>query len=174
MLEWFVATTKPLREEQAERELRRQGFFAAVPKVRRRIEQPGKEPRYERRPYLRGYVVLYLDLELDWWPAINNTRGVGKLVMTGGIPSRIWRGAEDELVAMCLSGELVADERKMDEAVLAAGDEAVVREGPFSGHSGVVNDVDLGHARVGLMLEMFWIRNRFEFSRTAIWPAATS
>lgn len=175
MLEWFAATTKPNMEERAERELRRQGYWAAVPKVRRRAIGRDGEPRpgYVTRPYMRGYVILQMDLEIDWWPSVNNTRGVGRLVMVGDRPGRIWAGGQDKIVGMCLSGELIEDERVMDEAVMNVGDGAVVREGPFSGHAGSISDVDLGHARIGVMLEIFGVRKRFEFPRSAVVPAIT-
>ncbi len=166
---WYAATSRPLQEERAERELRKQGFRVSVPKVRVRS---GRRAGYEVRPYLRGYVLLELDLEVDWWPSVNGTRGVGRLVMTGGIPSRIWAGPRDHIISLCFGGLLVADERELDEAVLAVGDEADVRSGPFRGFSGAVSDVDASHRRIGLLLDILGTRRRIGLATDQVRKAA--
>lgn len=169
MLAWYAVTTKPLQEDRAEKELRQQGFRVAAPKSRLRVEKKDGGFKYVNKPYLRGYLLLEMDPHEGAWHSINNTRGVGKLVMCGDWPSRIRSAAmEWVLKALFVGGGLIVDERALDEALLEVGDVGRVLEGPFGMLSGTVSDVDRAHARIGMMLEVFGRRERVEFPSSAI------
>ncbi len=168
MIAWYAATTKPNQEERAERELRRQGYLVAVPKVRVRARTG-----YVVRPYFRGYALVAFDSLVDWWwPEINGTKGVSRLVMSGGRPSRLRSEAmERVLLEAGVDGMgFVTDERLLDEAIykISVGDDAKVAEGPFAGHIGRVNDIEIGHARMGLMIEVLGKAQRIEFPVEAL------
>lgn len=139
---WHAATTKPLQEVRAERELRKQGFRVYSPRVR--VRRAGG---YRIQPYLRGYVLVQFDAERDWWwPSICHTRGVGRLLMMGERPSRIRRGVVERLIAE-IGDDFAVDERKIDELILRPGDLVDV----FGWGSGVV--ISSSHDRIRLMLE---------------------
>lgn len=141
---WYAATTRPLQEQRAERELRKQGFFVYSPKVRLR-----RAGGYIVRPYLRGYVLVRFDPVADWrWPSINGTRGVGRLLMTGEVPSRIRRGVVESILSTFGDG-FITDDRKFDELILHPGDRVFV----VGMSQGVV--ISSSHDKVRLMLEAF-------------------
>jgi transcriptional antiterminator RfaH len=77
--QWFVVNTLPHQEARAEANLRRQGYRAWLPSIKR-------SRRHARRidtilaPLFPGYVFVELDLSHESWSPINGTFGVRRLL----------------------------------------------------------------------------------------------
>lgn len=122
-----------------------------MPRVR--VRRPTKDGRaaYRIRPYLPGYILVRFDRERDAWASINGTRGVGGLIMCGDLPSRMRRGVVEEMIRL-IGDDFAVDERKLDEAVIRAGDE-VSLGGALEGKR--VEVLESAHTRIRFMMEFF-------------------
>lgn len=159
---WYAASTRPFQEQRAARNLRSE-LLVYAPRVRVRQTKPDGGFKYVIKPYLHGYVIVRFDIDSYWWPRVNQTLGVQRLVMRGDRPAQIRRGLIESLRRLHGDNDFAVDERALDEAILSVGDTARVLEGPFIGHQGEVSDIELGHIRVGLMLDILGRRSRVSF-----------
>ncbi len=88
MSTWYVASTRPHQESRAELNLRRQGFDAWLPRLRRKR-------RHARRtgtvfaPLFPGYLFVRIDPERQPWRAINSTYGVRHLICQDSRPAPV-------------------------------------------------------------------------------------
>lgn len=79
MSRWYVVNTLPHQEARAEMNLRRQGYRAWLPSIKR-------SRRHARRidtvcaPLFPGYLFVELDVEREPWSSINGTFGVRRLL----------------------------------------------------------------------------------------------
>lgn len=174
---WYVATTKPQRERLAEVELRKQISLGVVrevfnPRCRVKWPKPDGGERYTIKPYIPGYILVNFDIARDRWQSVNGTRGVGRLLMCGDLPSRIRVGVVRELLDLCEGGETFVHDEKFDKIISRVksydvGDKISVGVG--------YSNLDLtvsrsGHARVGAMLDIFGRRVEASISTGAIMP----
>lgn len=85
---WYAVATKVSREEFAVEHLRRQAFETFLPKtiVTKRM---GGKLLTRKSAFFPGYLFVHMDINRTGWRAINNTRGVRSLVMTGDQPSNL-------------------------------------------------------------------------------------
>jgi len=105
---WYAARTKSRQENLALRNLARQQFEAYSPHVeikrtiRRRIISTSE-------PIFPGYVLIKFALADASWRAINSTRGIVSLIMTGenGIPAPLPVGEVEAIQRREKSGELI-------------------------------------------------------------------
>ena len=175
---WYVATTKPQRERQAEIELRKQiplGVLREVFNPRCRVKWPapdGRE-RYTIKPYIPGYILVKFDAVRDTWQSINGTRGVGRLIMCGEIPSRIRVGVVSTLLDMCEQGETFVLDERFDQVIAPPVKPINVGDKIDVGLGRELVVAKSGHSRVGVMLDMLGRTVQASVSLSAIRPSAT-
>lgn len=150
---WYVATTRPLQQELADRSLRQLGFHTFNPRVRVRVPKPDGTMRYKIQPYIAGYIFIRFDAVKDDWSTIRGTRGVGFLLARDELPCRIRRGVVECMVAEYSTSGYAVDERRLDEMIIHTGDSVEILGGAFVGLKPVV--LDSPHTKVSFMLEMF-------------------
>ncbi|UWR35711.1 hypothetical protein K3759_18650 (plasmid) [Sulfitobacter sp. W027] len=145
---WFVAQLRPHGLTQARTHLQRQGFETFSPEIlQSRIRQG--EPHQERRPLFPGYLFVSFDPRANGWTAINNTRGVSRLILNDPrrprpLPGEFMAG----LRARCDTSELATP---ID--ALEVGDQIRVTSGPFMDlitHIESLPDFE----RVGVLIEL--------------------
>lgn len=126
MRQWYVVHTQTRQERRAELNLRRQGFDAWLPLIRR-------ARRHARRvdtvlaPLFPRYLFVQLDLAGQAWRSINGTFGVVRLLCNGDTPLVTPEGLVQEIKQRCdETGTILWPPR-----ALSAGDSVKVALGRF-------------------------------------------
>ena len=148
MSRWYVVHTQTQQESRAEMNLRRQGFEAWLPLIRR-------ARRHARRmdsvlaPLFPGYLFVRLDLSVQPWRSINGTFGVVRLLCNTDAPLAVPEGLVEEILRRCGgSGTDVLPQRP-----LAIGEAVRVAVGPFADLEGLFQGMS-GRDRVVLLFNL--------------------
>lgn len=152
MRSWHVATTRPLQQSRADRELRRQGFVTFNPRIRIRVPKPDGTMRYAVKPYLPGYIFVRFDKLHDQWGKVRGTRGVSRLLMCGDDPARVRRGIIERMIKK-FGDRFAIDERRLDELIIRTGDSVEILGEGFVGLR--ARALESTHSRINFMMEMF-------------------
>jgi transcriptional antiterminator RfaH len=129
MTEWYVVHTRPLEEERALANLRRQSFEAYLPTYRSRRTH-GRRVEFVRRPLFPRYLFVTLDMSRDVWRPILSTFGVSNLVRIGERPLAVPRGIVESLRA---NEEAATFDDALDPArQMKCGASIRVISGPFA------------------------------------------
>jgi len=99
-----------------------------------------------------GYVLIKMDLSDELWYVVRNTPGVMGFVGGGTNPTPL----EDEEVENILSsGERRAQEEAKRAFEFSVGDRVKVIDGPFTGFSGLVDELNEEKSKLRLMISIF-------------------
>ena len=114
-------------------------------------EIKGGKRKISTKTSFPGYVLVRMELDNELWYVVKNTPGVMGFVGTGTHPTRL----EDEEVEEILE----AAEHKSGEEVqvidLSIGDKAKIIDGPFTGFSGLVDEINVEKSKLKLMISIF-------------------
>lgn len=147
-LNWFVAQLKPNGLSDAKTHLSRQGFGVFVP-ARMESQRRGTKLKDVKKPLFPGYVFVQFDPLDRRWAAINNTRGISRLLITD-------RRAPAPLSSEIMSGLMT---RCDDEGLLIPieslkrGDDVRIVAGPFANMIAKIESLS-DDERVTLLLEL--------------------
>jgi transcriptional antiterminator RfaH len=124
---WFVAQLRPHGLALARRHLRWQGFETFSPEILN-----GHDPQIKgvksRKPLFPGYLFVSFDSRLSGWTAINNTRGISRLILNDPLrPRPLPEQLMAELFGRCDSSELFSTGNTLE-----VGDRIRILSGPFS------------------------------------------
>lgn len=147
MKRWYVVNTRPHQEGRADLNLRRQGFEAWLPRLKR-TRRHARRWQTVLAPLFPGYLFVRLDPDAQAWHAIHGPFGVRWLICHDGRPAPVAGGFVDVL------HESVDGEGAVSPAPdgLRPGDRVRVLSGPFADRIGTL--VRLAEReRVALMLE---------------------
>lgn len=124
---WFVVQLRPHGLAQARVHLKRQGFETFSPVL---LQCPRNRPNKGNveRPLFPGYLFVNFDPSQTGWTAINNTRGVSRLILND--PRRP-RPLPTELIR-ALENRCDPKEAYKGEDDLKVGDRVRVLTGPFA------------------------------------------
>jgi len=145
---WFVARTKPNREDYAVRTLGLRGVTVFMPRI---VEADCYLPAVGFRqpaPLFPGYLFVNVDLETEYHRVIW-APGIRDLVTLGGSPVPV-----DDLVVEQL--RLRCDEQgvvHVSSAPLHRGDRVEIAAGPFAGLLATVETVMPRQRRIRLLIE---------------------
>jgi transcriptional antiterminator RfaH len=95
---WHVVRTHPHREQAAVGNIRRLGFEAFLPQLRRVVRHARRRTEV-LRPLFPQYAFVRLRLKGDRWRPILSTAGVSAMIMDGERPRRLPAALVDELRA---------------------------------------------------------------------------
>ena len=135
---WYVARVHPGQERIAEENLTAQAFGVFCP-----MATPDKSTKTggtpAKRPLLPGYIFIRFDIAFDLnWPAINNTRGVKRLLpTTQERPIPIPTAFVEHLMARVEAKDFEPEEIADIIARFVIGQEYQILDGPFSTFPGV-------------------------------------
>jgi transcriptional antiterminator RfaH len=167
MNQWYAVNTRPHQEARAVTHLRRQGFQAWLPRLRR-----GR--RHARRfetvlaPLFPGYLFVELDRDRQPWRRINATFGVRQIVLgAGGGPAALASEFVAALLARCDKEGVMQD----NTATLAPGDAVKIIAGPFVGCIGELVGLE-AHDRVTVLLRMLAQTAQIALPRSTVAAAA--
>ena len=122
------------------------------------IAENGTSKTYDRKVY-PGYVLVKMIYSDDTWHVIRNVRGVTGFVGTSSndpIPL-----TEDEVYAMGV-------EKKEIIVNYAVGDTIRILDGPLSGFTGRVEEIEVDNNRVSVVVSMFGRETSVDFELDAI------
>jgi len=132
-MKWFVIQCKANQQQRAETNLCNQGFEIFSPNIP--VERIVRRKRVIREEAMfPGYIFIRLDLDLGDWRALNNTRGVGKIVSFNGFPSSVSDDLINEL-------QQQFDTPKKTAALFNTGDNVQVTVGCFKDIEAIVKAV---------------------------------
>jgi transcriptional antiterminator RfaH len=123
---WFVAYTERRGEALAIDNLRRQGFGAFCPWIRKTIRH-ARKTQAVLAPLFPSYVFVELDTAQDRWRSINGTRGVSHLIANGETPTPVPSGVI-EAIRVRTDGDGVVDWT----TTLHVGQTVRINNGPFA------------------------------------------
>ena len=99
-----------------------------------------------------GYVLVRMELDNELWYIVKNTPGVMGFVGTSTQPVPL---ADDEVENMINVAEHGHAEDLKQVIDLSIGDNAKIIDGPFTGFSGVVDNIDEDKSKLKLMISIF-------------------
>ena len=158
-LPYYIIHTYSGFEKKVQESLRTRadsfGYTEKVGKIRIPTEsvvemRNGKKVTTERLLY-PGYVLVQLALDDDLWHVIKNTPRVTGFVGGGHDPQPL----TDDEVNQILNREKDSAERPRPKMEFARNDRVKIADGPFSGFSGTVEEVNEDRSTVKVMVTIF-------------------
>ena len=145
---WFVAQLRPNGLAQARVHLRRQRFESFSPERMSSQSLRGRLMQ-NRQPLFPGYLFVQFNPDAPGWTAINNTRGIARLLLQDprrprALPQSLMAG----LQARCGPDELV---KPADD--LEVGDQIRILSGPFADFITQIDHLP-DSERVGVLLDL--------------------
>jgi transcription antitermination factor NusG len=145
---WFVARTKPNREDYAVRTLGLRGVAVFMPRI---VEADCYLPAVGFRqpaPLFPGYLFVNVDLAAEYHQVIW-APGVRDLVQLGGVPVPVDDHIIDRIRLRCDADGIV----HVSPTPLNRGDRVEIAEGPFAGLLATVETVMPRQRRIRLLIE---------------------
>ena len=115
-------------------------------------EIKGGKRRISLKTSFPGYVLVQMDLDDDLWYVVKSTPGVMGFVGTSKEPIPL---SDEEVEDILTSAERGPGEEIKQLIDISIGDKAKVIEGPFTGFSGVVDDINEEKSKLKLMISIF-------------------
>lgn len=162
---WFVLRVQSNREEQVRENLDKllelENIRDRVPEILVPTEavtelRGGKRQVVQRKLY-PGYVIVQVevdgrgDIPEDLWHLVRETSGVGDFI--GG--EKPWALRDDEVGRMLGQAEEVEEEAPKLKIDFKEGQMVQIREGPFKGVEGYVEEVNPASGKVKVVINIF-------------------
>ena len=159
---WFVARTKPAREDYAQRTLGLRGVNAFLPRIVEVDAVAAGRPR-PPAPLFPGYLFVRMNLFVDFHRVIW-APGVRELLCNGTGPVPI----DDEVIGQL---QLRCDERGIayvSSTSWSPGEQVEIAEGPFAGLLATVETVMPRRRRIKLLIDFLARQTSVDLPLTAI------
>ncbi len=163
---WYVVSTTTTLENKAKssieeraRSLKLEDFFGQILVPSESYVELVKGQKKEReRKVFPGYIFVQMILNDKTWHAVTKSNGV-KGFVGGKKPNPI---AEEEVVRVTQQAAAGLEKPKA-RARYSVGDTVVVRDGPFSNFTGVVEDINDDKSKVKVSVSIFGRPTLVEF-----------
>lgn len=142
------AVEKALRQRIETLNMQEYIFDVMVPKEKQIVIKRGTPTEEEKRIF-PGYVLVEMLVTDDSWYVVRNTPNVTGFVGSGNLPVPVT--PEEFGNIKDRSGEGQA-KFKID---FVAGDTVEITGGPFKSYNGVVDEVDVTHGKLKVLIDMF-------------------
>ncbi|MFS8582343.1 MAG: transcription termination/antitermination protein NusG [Limnochordales bacterium] len=166
---WYVIHTYSGYENKVKANLERRvesmdmqdKIFRIMVPTEEEIDWKDGKKRIVKKKIFPGYVLVEMIISDDSWYVVRNTPGVTGFVGAGNKPVPL-----DESEVKGILRQMGVDDPK-PRVALEPGSEVRVVSGPFSGFTGVVEEVNLERGRVRVSVSMFGRETpvEFEFSQ---------
>lgn len=166
---WYVVCCKPRQENVAAQNLLRQNFEIYYPQLASRQRRRG-QGRWETviQPLFPRYLFLRADRHRQSLAVVRSTCGAVGLVRFGSEPAVM----PDAMVRAIAARANAANGLHIEAvAVIAAGSQVRVQEGPFAGFDALCAGPD-GETRTLLLIELLGKTNTVSVPRECVAPAA--
>ena len=159
---WFVAQLRPQGLMRAQTHLKRQGIESFCPQFLTTIKRAGLQ-RQAQKPLFPGYLFVSFDPLIPGWSAINNTRGISRLLLNDPyrplpIPEALMSG----LLARFGENGLLSEQDDIE-----IGDRIRVLSGPFAGLVTTIETLS-GPERIGVLLDLMGRRVKTSLPRNQV------
>lgn len=145
---WYLLSSKPHKDAQAEEQLLNQGYEIYRPLAQRLRKRRGKMVKVTESLFPR-YMFIELDMLEDNWAPIRSTYGVSQIIRFGNEPTPV----PGELITTLKQNEESLGEKAIDLDRFHAGDQVILTDGPFKGLNGAFLSYD-GEQRAMVLLEI--------------------
>ena len=115
-------------------------------------EIKGGKRRISQKTSFPGYVLVRMDLDNELWYIVKSTPGVMGFVGTSTEPTPL---DDEEVEDILRSTEREPGEEVKQVIDLSIGDKAKIIDGPFTGFSGVVDEINEEKSKLKLMISIF-------------------
>jgi transcriptional antiterminator RfaH len=157
---WYLAKTKPRQEEIALVNLERQGYLVRLPRVtslrrsskRATEETPASQASQMTQVLFPGYIFFAPQHAEQSIAPVRSTLGIARVVRFGLEPAKISDRLLEDILAFVDQTERSPGGLLAHLSQIVEGAAVLVRDGPFSGLSGLVSRV--GSQRVMVLLEI--------------------
>jgi transcriptional antiterminator NusG len=154
---WYVIHTYSCYENKVKANLEKRvasmhmgdKIFQVVVPMEEELEVKDGKKRLVKKKVFPGYVLVQMIMSDDSWYVVRNTPGVTGFVGSGNRPIPL---LEDEV--RIITGE-AKPEQVIPKIRLEVGQQVEVRDGPFEGFTGVVEEVHPERGKVRVVVSMF-------------------
>jgi len=154
---WYVVHAYSGFEEKAklaiEEKVRLQGLDDQIGRIlipmEKVIELKGKKKKESEKKFYPGYILVEMDLNDETWYLIKNTLRVTGFV-GGTRPIPIPQDEVDVILQQLERGPAPVIKTKFER-----GENVRITDGPFSSFIGYVDEVDMDHGRLRVMVSIF-------------------
>jgi transcriptional antiterminator NusG len=155
---WYVIHTYSGYENKVKANLERRvdsmgmedKIFQVIVPMEEELEVKDGKKRLVKKKVFPGYVLVEMIMTDDSWYVVRNTPGVTGFVGSGSRPIPLM---EDEVKV--IMGQAKPEAQPMPRIRLEVGQQVEVREGPFEGFTGVVEEVHAERSKVRVVVSMF-------------------
>jgi transcriptional antiterminator NusG len=156
---WYVLRVASGQEDRVRRGLearvKAKGMEERVPRIlvptESVTEMRGGKRRTMKRKIYPGYVIVEMELDEPTWFLIRETPGVGDFIGAHGRPEPMAQEEVDKLL-----GQVQKEtERPRLKIEFSPADAVKIKEGPFEGYDGVVDEVDAKKGTVKVIITVF-------------------
>ena len=150
---WFVAQYKQNSHLIAKRNLENQGVNTFLPLVEI-TKRNNTKFLSKLKPLFPGYIFVSFNLEFFDWAKLNNTIGLGRLLVSNMTPETVPKNFIDNLKVRCdLNGLLLGEDK------LKIGSKVEILKGPFASMIGSIERLE-PQERVSLLFEIMGRKTR--------------
>lgn len=122
------------------------------------IEVKGKKKTETGKKFYPGYILIEMELDDETWYLVKNTpRVTGFIGKASPVPL-----SDDEIDSIL--SQIEKGPPPVVKSKFEKGDSVKIIEGPFSGFNGVIDDIDLDHSRLRVMVSIFGRQTPVELS----------
>jgi transcriptional antiterminator NusG len=156
-MNWYVVHTYSGYEEKVkasiEEKVRISGLEAKIGRIliptERVIELRGKKKRESDRKFYPGYMMVEMELDDETWYLIKNT-----LRVTGFVGGTRPTPLPEEEVEVILQ-QMERGPAPVVKTRFEKGENVRITDGPFSNFVGFIDEVDMDHGRLRVMVSIF-------------------
>jgi transcriptional antiterminator RfaH len=162
-LAWFVARTKPNREDLAHRSLGIRGIDVFLPRILEDEQYASLFPRLQPAPLFPGYLFVRMDLATDF-PRVVWAPGIRELLCLGGGPVPVGDQVIEHIRLRCDDRGVV----HLPRTPWNRGDRVEIASGPFAGLLATVETVMPRRQRIKLLIDFLARQTSIDIPLTAI------
>jgi transcriptional antiterminator NusG len=163
---WYVVHTYSGFEEKVkasiEERIKLKGLEDKITRIliptEKVIELKGKKKRETDRKFYPGYILVEMELDDETWHLIKNTLRVTGFV-GGAKPVPLPQEEVDVILLQLERGPAPVVKRRFEK-----GESVRITDGPFTNFVGYVDEVDMDHGRLRVMVSIFGRQTPVELS----------
>jgi transcription termination/antitermination protein NusG len=163
---WYVVHTYSGFEEKVklaiEERARTKGLEDKISRIliptEKIIELRGKKKKETDRKFYPGYIMVEMELDDDTWYLIKNTMRVTGFV-GGAKPVALPEEEVEVILKQLEKGPAAVIKTRFDK-----GESVRITDGPFSNFVGFIDEVDIDHGRLKVMVSIFGRQTPVELS----------
>jgi len=157
---WYVLHTYSGHENRVklnlEQRVNAMGMAEKMPQIlvptQEVAEIKGGKRKISTKTSFPGYVLVQMELDDEIWYIVKSTPGVMGFVGTGSEPNPLRDEEVEDILKVAAGGPGEEVKQLID---LSIGDKAKIIDGPFTGFSGVVDEINEEKSKLKLMISIF-------------------